>query len=186
MRLTDKVHQILTDHLQTGDLAIDATAGNGHDTLFLAEQVGGDGHVIAIDIQESAIESTRQKLRTKEFEDRVTLQQDDHASQLEGLIEPHHEAVATIVFNLGYLPGSDKAVQTNSANTHKALEASIRLLRPGGILCVTAYRGHPGGPEEAKAVEDWMRSKEIYGHTIECHKPPSSNTPPILWVLRKA
>jgi 16S rRNA C1402 N4-methylase RsmH len=185
MRLTDQVHHILTQQLKTGDLAIDATAGNGHDTQFLAERVGAEGQVIAIDIQASAIESTRGRLIAAELADRVTLHTNDHAAQLEALCQSHGESIAAIVFNLGYLPGSDKAVQTQSANTHRALEASRRLLRPSGQLCVTAYRGHPGGMEESKVVEAWMRAQETEGHTVECYEPQANNTPPILWVLQK-
>jgi len=185
MRLTEKVHQLLGEHLKEGDLAIDATAGNGHDTLFLAERVGASGHVIAIDIQKSAIESTRGKLIAAGLEDRVALFATDHAIQLKALIEAKIESIDAIIFNLGYLPGSDKSVQTQPTNTHGALAAAIHLLRPEALLCVTAYRGHPGGVEEAKVVEGWMLTEKADGHTVECHEPPSSNTPPILWVLRK-
>ncbi|MDQ8194430.1 class I SAM-dependent methyltransferase [Coraliomargarita sp. SDUM461004] len=185
MRLTEKVHQILAEQLQPGDLVIDATAGNGHDTQFLAEQTGTAGHVIAIDIQASAIESTRQRLISQGLEQHVTLYTSDHAAQLEALRPSQGERVTAVVFNLGYLPGSDKAVQTQSNNTRKALEASLHLLRPAGLLCVTAYRGHPGGAEESQAVETWMRLQENSGHLLECYEPQANNTPPILWVLHK-
>jgi len=186
MRLTEKVHEILKEHLQTGDRVIDATAGNGHDTLFLADQVGASGQVIAIDIQECAIQSTREKLFAASLEDRVTLYQRDHATQLVALCEQHHKGIAAIVFNLGYLPGSDKAVQTQSTNTRQALDAALLLIRPQGRLCVTAYCGHPGGAEEAQNVEDWMQAQQSIGHRVECHRPPSNNTPPVLWVLQVA
>ncbi len=185
MRLTEKVHQLLSEHLREGDLVIDATAGNGHDTLFLAQQVGESGAVIAIDIQASAIESTRNQLITAGIEARVDLHQADHGAQLEALISTHSTTVAAIVFNLGYLPGSDKTIQTQSRHTLKALDASAHLLRPSGLLCVTAYRAHPGGEAEAQSVEDWMREKETEGWDVECHVPPSKNLPPVLWVAIK-
>lgn len=185
MRLTEKVHQLLTEQLQNGDLAIDATAGNGHDSLFLAQQVGVDGTVIAIDIQAQAIEATRVKLADANLAPRAQLQLGDHAEQLEALTNKHADRIAAIVFNLGYLPGSDKSIQTQTSSTQHALKASLKLLRPEGLLCVTAYRGHPGGMEEAALVETWMRSQEASGHKVECHIPKANNTPPILWVLRK-
>ena len=185
MRLTEKVHTILTNHLHEGDLAIDATAGNGYDTLFLAEQVGPSGKVIAIDIQDCAIRSTREKLESAGLIDRIRLVTDDHAAPLRKLIVNDHEKVAAITFNLGYLPGSDKSIQTSAESTEEALAASIQLLTIGGYLCVTAYRGHSGGTAEAETVESFMRKSEKQGHAVDCYEVESSNSPPILWVLKK-
>ena len=185
MRLTELVHHTLNDHLREGDLAIDATAGNGHDTSYLATCVGESGKVIAIDIQRSAIESTRSLLSEKALLDRVTLLLGDHSAILEQLLEEYKESIATVVFNLGYLPGSDKSVKTEAANTLQALEASAMLLRPSGMLCVTAYRAHLGGEEEAALVKQWMVSKESSGWHIKHHLPDSRNLPPILWLARK-
>jgi predicted methyltransferase len=185
MRLTEKVHHVLTNHLQEGDQAIDATAGNGYDTLFLAKQVGASGKVITIDIQDCAIQSTREKLESAGLIDRVRLVTDDHATALGNLIEANRDKVAAITFNLGYLPGSDKSIQTNVESTDVALAASIQLLSLGGYLCVTAYRGHSGGTAEAETVEAFMRSARSEGHSVECHEPKTSNSPPTLWVLRR-
>tara|TARA_B100001564_G_scaffold201176_1_gene169180 strand:- start:257 stop:823 length:567 start_codon:yes stop_codon:yes gene_type:complete len=185
MRLTEKVHHILKNHLQEGDRIIDATAGNGYDTLFLAKQVGRSGKVIAIDIQDCAIRSTREKLESAGLIDRVRLVADDHSVALEKLITNNVGMVAAITFNLGYLPGSDKSIQTRAENTEEALAASIQLLSPGGYLCVTAYRGHSRGAVEAETVETFMRKSQSEGHAVDRHQPESSNSPPILWVLRR-
>ena len=96
-----------------------------------------------------------------------------------------HEKIAAITFNLGYLPGSDKSIQTRAESTREALAASIQLLTPGGCLCVTAYRGHSGGKTEAETVEAFMRKSQIEGNAVDCYEPESSNSPPILWVLKK-
>ena len=185
MRLTELVHHVLNDHLREGDLAIDATSGNGHDTGYLATHVGESGKVIAIDIQRSAIESTRSLLSEKDLLDRVTLLAGDHSVILEQLLGEYKESVATVVFNLGYLPGSDKSVKTEAANTLQALEASAMLLSHRGMLCVTAYCAHLGGEEEAALVKQWMASKEANGWQIKSHVPASSNLPPMLWLARK-
>ena len=186
MRLTERVHHILTDHLKKGDRAIDATAGHGYDTLFLTKQVGPSGKVIAIDIQDCAIRSTRERLESAGLVDRVRLMTDDHNTALRNLITINLGRIAAITFNLGYLPGSDKSVQTNAESTGEALAASIQLLNPGGCLCVTAYRGHDGGTAEAEVVETFMRKSQKEGHEVSCYEPESSNSPPVLWVLRKS
>ena len=184
MRLTEKVHHILRNHLQEGDQAIDATAGNGYDTIFLAEQVGLSGKVIAIDIQDSAIRSTREKLDSAGLIDRVRLVSENHATALRKLITKNAGKVAAITFNLGYLPGSDKSIRTHAKSTEEALAASIQLLNPGGFLCVTAYRGHSGGIAEAETVEAFIRELRMQGHAVDCYIPESSNSPPILWLLK--
>lgn len=186
MRLTELAHHILTEHLQDGDRAIDATAGNGHDTIFLARQVGSEGRIITIDIQEAAIEATRTRLEQAKLLTRVTLRAGDHADIMEELALKHAAEFAAIIFNLGYLPGSDQGVQTQPTTTRQALHAALELLQPSGRLCVTAYRAHPGGLEEAATVEAWMQQQKAKGHSIEVHVPPSDNSPPILWVLTKA
>jgi methylase of polypeptide subunit release factors len=185
MRLTELVHQFLGSHLREDDLAIDATAGNGYDTLELARRVGETGRVIAIDIQESAVAHTRARLIEAGLESRVTLHTTDHATQLEALRGSSAESVAAIVFNLGYLPGSDKSVQTEATHTLRALDASAHLLRTGGLLSVTTYRAHPGGEPEAAAVETWMCAQASKGWTVQCHEPPAKNLPPVLWVTTK-
>ncbi|NCG06571.1 MAG: methyltransferase domain-containing protein [Gammaproteobacteria bacterium] len=186
MRLTEKVHHILTNHLQEGDHAIDATAGNGYDTIFLAEQVGPSGKVTAIDIQDCAIRSTREKLESAGLIDRVKLVTGDHAISLRKLIEANRGKIAAVTFNLGYLPGSDKCIQTHAESTEEALAASIQLLTIGGYLCVTAYRGHSGGIAEAETVEAFMHKSQTDGHAVDCYEPESSDSPPILWVLKKS
>lgn len=185
MKLTEIVHARLADYLQPGDIAIDATAGNGHDTCFLAEKVGSNGQVIAMDIQEDALAATRIRLAEKRLVARVELVLGDHTQQLEDLARTRPGSAAAVLFNLGYLPGGAKSIVTTPANTGRALESARSLLRLGGLLCVTAYRGHPGGPEEAAAVEAWMQARTDAGDTVENHRPETTNHPPVLWLLEK-
>lgn len=188
MRLTRKVHQLLEEALRSGDLAIDATAGNGHDTLKMASLVGSTGEVVAIDVQEAAIASTRSRLEADGLADRVRLVPADHATFLGKPNFPPDRRAGAIVFNLGYLPGSDKEITTQAETTTEALSAALPLLRPFGILLVTAYRGHPGGLAEAGAVESWARSLNPGDWTVDCHEPPSrpgAPVPPILWTIRR-
>lgn len=186
MRLTEKVHAILQTELQAGDFVIDATAGNGHDSLALANLIGAQGRLWAIDIQEQAIAATRQRLRSVARPPKIELLQADHALTLQVLAENEPKAARGIIFNLGYLPGSDKMVQTNSGTTQIALDASSRILCAGGVLLVTAYRGHSGGDTEAQTVANWMKAHQSLGWQIESFDPNKGQgrMPPILWVAR--
>ena len=183
MRLTELAHNYLSAHLQPGDSVIDATAGNGHDTAHLASLVGPEGHVIAIDIQESAINATRERLKTRECLKQVQPLIGEHSEILQSLCSTHAQTISAITFNLGYLPGSDKRIQTTPETTLRALHASQQLLKPKGLLLVTAYRGHEGGQTEADFVAKWMQSIQDNGWSVKNHEPTvkGNSIPPILW-----
>jgi ubiquinone/menaquinone biosynthesis C-methylase UbiE len=146
---TDLLHVLLRQVIRKGDLVVDATAGNGHDTAFLAEAVGDRGKVIAIDIQAEAIAATRQRLLESGLESRVELHHTSHAEM--GKLAAGGSATA-IVFNLGYLPGTDRELITQAETTLQALAASAVVLKKGGVLAVICYPGHPGGDDEAAEV----------------------------------
>lgn len=188
MRLTELAHQQLDAHVQIGDTVIDATAGNGYDTEKFAQLVGPTGKVIAMDLQAAAIESTRARLEQAGLASYCELHTGDHAKILKQLTEQRSAQVSAITFNLGYLPGSDKAIQTCEQSTLPALAASAELLKPNGLLLVTAYRGHDGGQTEAEAVAQWMYSLSEYDWHTESHEPvvKSNRVPPILWIARKS
>jgi tRNA G37 N-methylase Trm5 len=138
----------LLQAVNAGDTVVDATMGNGHDTLFLAEQVGPDGRVYAFDIQESAVESTRKLMENHSVSDRVTLFCRSHAD----LAEVVPSGISAAVFNLGWLPGGDHGITTRCASTEKAVLGALELLKPGGIVTVCAYPGHEEGFRELEML----------------------------------
>ena len=135
---------VLRQALPAGGIAVDATMGNGHDTLFLAEQVGETGHVYAFDIQADALVSTRALLEANGVVDRVTLLHRSHAD----LAEAVPQEADAVVFNLGWLPGGDHSITTLCASTEKAVLSALELLRPGGVVTICAYPGHEEGTRE--------------------------------------
>ncbi len=134
--------------VQPGDTVVDATMGNGHDTLFLAEQAGPEGHVYAFDIQEGAVESTRKLLEEHSVSDRVTLLRRSHA-EMSGIVPA---GLSAAVFNLGWLPGGDHRITTRCASTEKAVLSALELLKPGGITTICAYPGHEEGNRELEML----------------------------------
>ncbi|MFP4166180.1 MAG: class I SAM-dependent methyltransferase [Opitutales bacterium] len=187
MRLTEIVHQYIEREIQAGDRVVDATAGNGHDTRKLAACVGPSGKVIAMDIQSRALDNTRAALQSAGLLERCELQQGDHATLLQELAEGPAAAIRAVFFNLGYLPGAGHEIRTETKSTSRALASAARVLPPGGFLSVLAYRGHPGGPEEAEAVARRMAAATAAGWTMEKHAPDSvgAQLAPILWIARK-
>ena len=110
MRLVQRAHQFLGQALSDGDLAIDATAGNGGDTAFLASRIGSMGKVFAFDVQQEAIESTRSRLEQDGLLARVSLHLCSHDRMKEKLSLQSLGKVSAIAFNLGYLPGGNKEI----------------------------------------------------------------------------
>jgi ubiquinone/menaquinone biosynthesis C-methylase UbiE len=159
-RPTALVQEILKPMIRPGDLVIDATAGNGHDTVFLAECVGSTGKVLAFDVQLEALASARSRVGAAEW---VEFFHESHAK-----MSGHATAgsVAVVMFNLGYLPGENHELTTESSETLAALEVAARLLKPGGVLSVICYPGHPAGAAEAVAVEAWMAAQTANGWRV--------------------
>lgn len=145
---SDVLHQVV----QEGDTVIDATLGNGHDTVMLAGLVGETGHVIGFDIQPDAVERTAQRLMEAGLRDRCTLYAEGHQNIAARVTAP----VKAAVFNLGWLPGGDKSVTTLWETTHAAISAALSLLEPMGVCTVCAYPGHEAGDRERFALMDWL------------------------------
>ncbi|KAF3569676.1 hypothetical protein F2Q69_00063260 [Brassica cretica] len=166
-KATEVAHVVWEQVIQKGDMVIDATCGNGNDTLAMLKMVTDDsdyfgGCVYAMDVQKESIESTSsllyQTLGSKEKE-RVKLFNMCHSKMEE--IVPENSSVRMVAFNLGYLPGGNKSIITVSNTTVLALRAAERILMPGGLISLVVYIGHPGGREELEVVEAFGSSLPV-------------------------
>ena len=165
--LTEQAHQIARQHLIAGSHAIDCTVGNGHDLLFLAQHVGDSGLVFGYDIQKSALEKTTAKLAEAQLSQRVQLNNFCHSKFLASIDESDHGKFDVIMFNLGYMPGSDKSLVTLPATTLAALRASLSVLSASGVITIVAYPGHPVGSIETDQVENFCSSLNPEKYTVE-------------------
>ena len=147
MNALEIVKKAVLGHLSEGDFAIDATAGRGYDTAFLARTVGRTGRVLAFDIQKDAVESTRALLASEGLDAEVLL-----ASHADMALYAAPETASCILFNLGYLPGGDHSVYTRAESTVAAIRAGLEILKSGGIMCVTIYSGGANGYAERDAL----------------------------------
>lgn len=181
----DLAHTLLREWVQEGDAVVDATAGNGHDTLFLAHLVGATGRVFAFDVQPPALESTRQRLIANAASDQCTLVHAGHETMAAHLPGELSGRLAAVVFNLGWLPGNDKACITKTETTLLAIKLALDWLRPGGLLCIVAYPGHKGGDEETAAVAAWAGALPSNTHEVRhFHAPNRSGRSPECWLVR--
>jgi hypothetical protein len=181
LNLLELAHASVQRAVTPGSLAVDATAGNGNDTLFLAGLVGPAGLVLAFDIQPEALERTRTALEKAQLTSRVRLFLTGHeniAACLQGAAVPlptgrlaasltagsppdpdlylsASPRVSAAMFNLGFLPGSDKEIATRPSTTLAALNGLLPAMLPGSALSIHCYSGHDGGREESAAVLHW-------------------------------
>lgn len=152
MRATELAHFLLRQKIKSGDLVIDATVGNGHDTLFLAERVGVSGRVLGFDIQEDALTQAAQLVGLLP---QVSLVHAGHETLSQHLSTG--DEAAAVMFNLGYLPGGSKDITTRAETTLAALEQALEAIRAGGLVTVILYCGHEGGESEAGAVRTFLQ-----------------------------
>lgn len=156
LRATEMAQLLLRQRLKEGDVVVDATVGNGHDTLFLADQVGPFGRVIGFDVQKAALEYTAARLGERPHVRLVHAGHETLAAHLDG----QTVKLAAVMFNLGYLPGTDRTVMTGSETTLAALQQASTLLSAGGLMTAVLYPGHAGGADEARNVLAFAQNLE--------------------------
>lgn len=170
-------HNFIESHVAAGDLCIDATAGRGYDTAFLAKLVRETGKVVAFDIQQEALDSTAALLREQGLDRNVTLYLDSHANMAQ---YADAGTVACITFNFGYLPGGDHHICTHAESSIAAIEAGLHLLKDNGIMSLCIYYGGDSGFEEKNALIDYLKTIDSHKYTVlitEFANRP--NNPPI-------
>ena len=175
---------LLEKAISPGDVAIDGTMGNGHDTLFLAKLVGEKGHVYSFDIQESALEQTKARLEENEMANNVTLIHAGHEHVKSRI--PEKSEIAGAIFNLGYLPGGNKEIITTAPTTISSVEQILEMMKPEGIIVLVIYHGHPGGDIERDEILQFARAlPQDTAHVLEYRFLNQKNNPPFIVAIEK-
>lgn len=167
VKATEYCQHVMSLQVKPGDHCVDATAGNGHDTLFLAKLVGQSGRVDAFDIQECALQNTADLLQKTDPQEhlgrRVRLHLQSHAEMDREIKE---ESISLIVFNFGYLPGGDHRIATEKESSLRAVSLALKLLMPEGVLLLTLYSGGDTGEEERNALLQWASQLDPGGYLV--------------------
>lgn len=183
-QITEWCKRMLSGHVKPGDFCIDATMGKGNDTVHLCRLVGETGRVLAMDIQESALVQTRERLEREGFLSRTRLVLDSH-SNMKKYVEAG--SADCIVFNLGYLPGGDHTVATRAETTIEAISQGLSLLKSGGLMSICIYSGGDSGFEERDAVLAYLKELDPGAFLViltEYYNRP--NNPPIpAFIIKK-
>ncbi len=171
---THTVFEVLKEILKEGDKVVDATTGNGNDTLNLAQLVGSSGRVYAFDIQEQALQNAKEKLELEGLERRVQWILDSHAN----LSIYVKQKIKAMIMNLGYLPRGDESIITKSESSIECLREALGLLEENGVISVVGYVEHPGGAEEVREVEGFLAGldSKVY-QVVKISKPNQGKSP---------
>lgn len=175
---------LLKNTLIPGDVVVDATVGNGNDTVLLATLVGKYGTVYGFDLQEQAIKKTKEKLLLTGLSNQVKLFQQGHETI--GSALPENTLLAGAIFNLGYLPNGDKTVITTGKTTLIAVKEILPRLRKGGLLLIVVYYGHEGGKLEKGQILSFVQTLSQNDFTVLRYDfLNQKNNPPFLIVIEK-
>ena len=161
----------ILNHLRPGDVAVDFTMGNGHDTEFLSKTVGPTGRVYAFDIQEQAVRSTERHLAEAGCPQNYTLIHASHQYVKDYVKEP----IKAGMFNLGWLPGGDKSITTLRESTMPALQGAIELMDRDAVINVAVYPGHAEGDAEGKMICEYLAG--LSRHKVCATKVKILNSP---------
>jgi len=185
-RILPFARSLLKKAIQHGDIVVDATMGNGHDTLFLAQLVGNSGQVFSFDIQKEALISTEKRLIEHNVQDIVHLSLCGHEQVKSVIPADYHGKVTGAVFNLGYLPGGDKSIVTTSQTTIAAIEQLLEILAPAGIIVLVIYHGHPEGQKERDRLLQYVQTLDQQtAHVLEYRFINQMNNPPFIIAIEK-
>lgn len=182
-QITEWCHHFIREHVNAGDLCIDATAGNGNDTLFLCELVGEHGKVLAFDIQEEAVINTKKRLAEHGVLEQAVVLLESHTNMSR---YAETDSVSCIVFNFGYLPGGNHALATKKDTSIAAIHEGLRLLKKGGMMSLCIYSGGDSGFEERDAILAELKRLDPKKYLVivsEYYNRP--NNPPIPVIIIK-
>ena len=168
--ITEIYHWILEHTLRKNAVTVDATCGNGKDTLFLAEH---SRLVYAFDIQEEAIEATKKRCADHT---NIVYIRDSHTAMKKYV----KETPDAVVFNFGYRPLSDHTVMTHTDTSLAAVKEAMDLLDPKGIL-VLAFYPHEEGRKERAVITEWILENDLVWTVYETKKTDA----PVLYLVSK-
>lgn len=168
-------HSVLEAHLKKDHLAVDLTAGNGKDTLFLAERAS---RVLAMDIQQAAIDKTEALLKKEAIKNaELILDSHENVSNYVDLSE-----VDAFVMNLGYLPGGDKEITTTWPATNRTLNEILSNMKSGAFMSLAIYPGHDEGKVESEGIEAMIGALDQKAYKVVKITFPNQNHCPPYWV----
>lgn len=96
-----------------------------------------------------------------------------------------YKSAQLIIYNLGYLPGSDKNI-TTLESTLRSIHTLLPLLRIGSLMIVVVYSGHSKGIDEKKGILDYVEKlDQDYYSVLRYGFINQKNNPPFFLAIEK-
>ncbi len=182
----DQAHIMWSRFLKPGMTAIDATCGNGHDSLYLAKSIlnHGNGKLYCLDIQSTAIESTKNRVKTHVSKE--SFHNIEFYNQSFETFPSDSKNCDFIVYNLGYLPGGDKTITTDAETTLKSIDIALNWIKEGGLISVSCYVGHSEGKRETNLLLEFLSHVCPKSYSVCSYDLVNRKNAPILVLIQKA
>lgn len=163
--------QVIIQHLdlQPGMQALDFGCGPGRLTIPMAEKVGTQGNITAVDIQPGMLQRAKEKAQEKNLNNIHFIQSAAGA----GKLDKNKFDRAVLVTVLGEIP-----------NQIPAMQELFNTLKPGGILSITEIVFDPHFQSQktvlSLAENVGFRLKELFGnriaYTLNLEKPYAASS----------
>ena len=178
-------HAYWKKHLKPGMIVVDATIGNGKDTLILAKAVleNDKGEIYGFDIQKQALVETNlylEKHLGKKLLKKICLFNQSHEN-----FDDIKKPLDLVVYNLGYLPKGNKSITTMVRSTITSIQSACNLLNSQGLISITCYPGHEEGQKELLAIQEYLKTLSSQEYLICSHKWINRPLAPVLIILEK-
>ena len=182
----DLTHRFWEKILKDGDTVIDATCGNGKDSLTLAKLLSNkkDTLLFCLDIQSKAIENTK-ALLAQEIPSALSSTHFILGSH-EHLPHTYPREPNLIIYNLGYLPGFDKTIKTDASSTLKSVSNALEIISLGGVICITCYPGHSEGKIEQEVLLAFLSSLDPKYWSFSFTSWNNRNASPSLLLIQRS
>ncbi len=171
------VHDVIIAEVPKDKIGIDATLGNGHDTLFLSRHLKT---VFAFDIQADAIETAKQN-RHLENRDNVRLIRDSHVNMAVYVAAN----IGVIMFNFGYLPGGDKTITTSADTSLEAVQVALEVVDDDGLVTLVFYPGHPEGKREVTMLLPYLENLDSKTYSVMKYHTVNRESAPFAVIIKK-
>lgn len=168
--LTERCHRILSKHIHKGDVAVDCTAGNGRDTMFLADAVGPEGKVLSFDVQKQAIRNTEALIGGKRPWVELYLASNAHMWKYVNFVP------SVVMYDLGYLENGSRTVMTQSEDTLASVTSAVRIVGKGGAVSIITRPDHDEGAREECLLLDLLKSLPEEEFEVSTYKGAGSAT----------
>lgn len=176
-QVTDWCQEVICSQVPDGGIYVDATMGNGKDTLMLCRMAGKTGKVYAFDVQETALQRTEELLKSQGVSECAELILDGHEHMDKYIGE---ESADVVCFNFGYLPGGDHRIATHADTSVKAIGKGLKILKKGGMMSLCIYSGGDTGFEEKEKILAYLKEVPAGEYTVIVNQYYNRrNNPPV-------